>query len=696
MKKITKRILVIDDDQLMLTVLSENIRGIGCDVDEAFCRSEALRLLSERNYDLMITDLHMPECSGLDLVKYVRDPSSEVENHDLTIAVLTGSVVDDEQQWLKTHNVDHLLSKPISSKDIQQLIFSETCERQIKPADLSKDKPQDRPPSAFIDRERTIKLCGGSSEIAHKVCSLITEQTPDIINYIEERSIKNDFAGIVEKAHFYKGGLSVLTQGTPFKLISELVEAAKAKDPGRTHTKLQEFKDIMPALHHEIQTFLQTMSTAQPNQTKEKNDINILIAEDNQATSEALKSFLENQGYDVTSVNDGTSAWEILNRDHAPRIAILDWDMPGMSGLDISLKLRETQTEDYTYIILLTGRETKADQVAGYQAGVDDYLIKPFDTDEVAARLHAGKRIIDLKQKLIAAGKQRENETKKHNQELMELQKLTAIGQLAAGIAHEINTPSQYVSDNIYFLDESFDELKGAVDQLRELYQSATATPETMKQSVDTILEECDFEFLNEEIPLAIQQAKDGISKIARIVKAMKQFSHPGSEEKTLTDINAALETTITVCRNEWKSNAILQTHFENVQLWAACLPGELNQVFLNIIVNAAQAIRDKYRDQPEKKGTILVKTKQHDNNAIITIEDDGPGIAEDHLTKIFDPFFTTKAVGQGTGQGLAISYNIIKKKHSGNLRVQTEAGKGTMFIIELPMEPEAPLNSNK
>jgi signal transduction histidine kinase len=275
--------------------------------------------------------------------------------------------------------------------------------------------------------------------------------------------------------------------------------------------------------------------------------------------------------------------------------------------------------------------------------------------------------------------------------QLVQAQKLESIGQLAAGIAHEINTPTQYVGDNTRFLQESFTDISGLLEKYYLLLKAATAGPVSSEliTEVENSVDEADIEYLLEEIPTAIQQSLEGVDRVSRIVRAMKEFSHPGVEGKTVIDINKAIESTIMVARNEWKYVAEMKTDFDPHLPLVPCLPGEFNQVILNILLNAAHAITDAVGDGSKGKGTITVSTRRDDEWAEIRISDTGTGIPEEVRTKIFDPFFTTKEVGKGTGQGLAISHSVIAEKHDGTITFETEMGKGTTFIIRLPISPD-------
>jgi PAS domain S-box-containing protein len=284
-------------------------------------------------------------------------------------------------------------------------------------------------------------------------------------------------------------------------------------------------------------------------------------------------------------------------------------------------------------------------------------------------------------------------ERKALENQLAQAQKLRSIGQLAAGIAHEINTPIQYIGDNTSFLKQSLADLTTILakyDRLLENVRKEGVEGVYAHQikEIDATKQQIDLDFLRNEIPVAIEQSLDGIQRVTEIVRAMKDFSHPGVVEKVAMDVNKAIENTLTVARNEWKYVADIQTDFTPELPKIFCLPGEINQALLNIIVNAAQAIEEKVRSQPGEKGLITIKTYRKDDWVEILIRDTGLGVPESVRPHIYEPFYTTKEVGKGTGQGLAIAYNIIEIKHGGSLTFKTQLGKGTIFIIRLPINP--------
>ena len=273
-------------------------------------------------------------------------------------------------------------------------------------------------------------------------------------------------------------------------------------------------------------------------------------------------------------------------------------------------------------------------------------------------------------------------------QQLRQSQKLESIGQLAAGIAHEINTPAQYVSDNIKFISDAYQD----VGQVLAAY---TAWDQTLLSDTNILdlKRKIDYGFLMEEIHGAIEQSREGISHISRIVKAIKEFSHPAADEKKLLDLNRAIETTITVARNEWKYVAEVTTQLDPELPMVECLPGEINQVILNIIINAAHAIGDVVDVETKQLGLISITSERVEDAVRISIKDTGSGIPLEAQPRIFDPFFTTKPVGKGTGQGLSLAHMSIVNKHDGRLYFETTAGVGTTFFIELPIQARSRIN---
>jgi signal transduction histidine kinase len=267
-------------------------------------------------------------------------------------------------------------------------------------------------------------------------------------------------------------------------------------------------------------------------------------------------------------------------------------------------------------------------------------------------------------------------------------QKLQSVGQLAAGIAHEINTPIQYIGDNARFLDDAFQELSDlliACGDVRQAVLERQSSEEAIAR-LTAAFDRAEVDYLLDETPKAIAQSLEGVERVARIVRSMKEFSHPGGQQKQLADINRAIENTVTITRNEWKHVAEVVTELAPDLPRVPCLVAEINQVLLNLLVNAAYAIAEKPGEKPGRMGVIAIRTRKCGDFVEIRVEDSGIGIPDPIQPRVFDPFFTTRPVGQGTGQGLAIAHSVVARKHGGTIRFQTEVGKGTTFVIRLPL----------
>lgn len=276
--------------------------------------------------------------------------------------------------------------------------------------------------------------------------------------------------------------------------------------------------------------------------------------------------------------------------------------------------------------------------------------------------------------------------------QLVQAQKLESIGQLAAGIAHEINTPAQYVTDNVGFVRHASTLLLTLVDRLMPLLEAARSggRQTELVAAADAALKRTKLDYLREQLPEALDQSLEGLGRIAKIVSAMKEFSHPSLGEKEPVELRELINTTVTVARNEWKYVATVNTAFDDALPPVPCLRDLIAQSLLNLIVNAAHAIGETLEKGRREQGRIVVSAKLVGDWAKIRVRDDGCGIPAGLQSRIFDPFFTTKPVGKGTGQGLAIVYSTVVDKHQGEIRCESEPGKGTTFVLRLPLHCDA------
>lgn len=271
--------------------------------------------------------------------------------------------------------------------------------------------------------------------------------------------------------------------------------------------------------------------------------------------------------------------------------------------------------------------------------------------------------------------------------ELARAQQLESVGRIAAGIAHEINTPVQFIGDTVHFLREGFTDLLQLLERFESLLEAAETQgfePELTAQIRKT-REHADLDLLKEEVPTSLERTHDGVARVAEIARAIKEFSYPEQKQKEAVDLNAALKNTLTIARNEYKYVADLETDLGRVPP-VFCHIGNLNQVFLNLVINAAHAIEDRNGSDGER-GRICVKTRTDYDTVLISIQDSGCGVPDEVRDRIFDAFFTTKEVGRGTGQGLAIARSVVVDQHRGTLTFETDPQTGTTFLIRLPVD---------
>ena len=276
-------------------------------------------------------------------------------------------------------------------------------------------------------------------------------------------------------------------------------------------------------------------------------------------------------------------------------------------------------------------------------------------------------------------------ERKRIHAELLASRHMALLGTLAAGVAHEINTPIQFVGDSVHFLGEAVDELLGLVDTLQSI-RYAAAAGRSIAAAIEVAQQaelDVDLPYLSESLPPAFARCVDGLDQISKIVRSLKDFAHPSAHVKVPADLNRIIENVLTIARSEYKFVATLHTQLGELPP-ITCHAAEISQVVLNLVVNAAHAIGELVRGS-ERLGVITVATRYERGTAIITVSDTGTGIPENIRARIFDPFFTTKEVGKGTGQGLSIAWSMVKERHGGELLFDTEVGKGTTFVVRLP-----------
>jgi signal transduction histidine kinase len=405
----------------------------------------------------------------------------------------------------------------------------------------------------------------------------------------------------------------------------------------------------------------------------------ILVTDDSPDIVELLSFDLESQGHEVLRAYHGRQALE-LAAARRPDVILLDIMMPELSGIEVCHRLKADPELKAIPVILLTAKSLNEEVVEGLDAGAHDYVTKPFCREILAARLRSALRTKHDHDTILRMNEQLRAETaerKRVQRELIQAQRMEAVGQLAAGIAHEINTPAQYITNDIHFIQTGFAILQ------KTLGTAACRSPA-----------EAEVEYLLEEIPKAIQESLEGVGSISRIVRAIGDFSRPVGEAKVPADLNELIANTLIVSRNFWKSVAEVHSELDPQLPLVPCIANLLGQAILSLIVNSAQSIAEVVGDGSAGKGTITVGTRSDAGSVEIQVADTGTGIPEEIRSRVYDPFFTTREVGKARGLGLAIAHSIVVDKHGGTIRFETQPGQGTAFTIRLPTAESIPFST--
>lgn len=391
----------------------------------------------------------------------------------------------------------------------------------------------------------------------------------------------------------------------------------------------------------------------------------ILVAEDHSVSLRLLEVTLQKWGHEPILAQNGRDAWDALTQGPAPPVAILDWMMPHLSGVDLCRKIREVPRLRQMYVLLLTAKGTKDDVLMGLDAGADDYVIKPFDMDELLARLNVGKRVAELQDNLAKKNKalmryavDMEVLAEERSKQLIHSERMASVGIMAAGIAHEINNPSTFISSNALVQQRFWEKIQPVLEANKE---------------ADGV------EFVLEEMPKTIVDIQKGVKRISKIVNGLRTFCRQDSGDKEPTDIHERIDASLVLCQNVLKKHVTVKTTFLRDLPLVFADAQQLEQVFINLFTNAAHATEEK------QDAVLHIQTKQDKNWVIVTISDNGPGVPKDKLQDIWQPFYTSKPVGKGTGLGLSITQGIIES-HEGEIFVENNSDGGACFTIKLPI----------
>jgi signal transduction histidine kinase len=431
----------------------------------------------------------------------------------------------------------------------------------------------------------------------------------------------------------------------------------------------------------------------------------ILLVDDDDAVRRAERRALTRAGFELEEASSGEAALVAVAAAHAAgrafTLMVCDLQMGGLSGNKTIAEAWKIDRD--LQIIVCTGSDCRIDEFPASDALL--ILKKPFQAIELLQAVRALVTKSQMSQRVQANLLELEHTVDARTAELREVnetlaeeirrrdrmeaelrlaQRLEAVGQLAAGVAHEINTPIQYVGDNVQFLSEATRDLLALVDDMRAAV--AAAGDAALITLTEDKVAAIDLDYLRGEVPRSCESAQHGTARIASIVGALKELSHPGGRDAQAADLNRALERALEVSASSYRYIADVDKELAQLPM-VVCHPAELGQVFLNLIVNAAHAM-----ETPERtRGRLGIKTLVDGTDVVISISDTGCGIPDAIRERIFDPFFTTKEVGRGTGQGLAIARSIIVERHGGSLSLDSTPGAGTTFHIRVPIAGPIP-----
>jgi signal transduction histidine kinase len=412
----------------------------------------------------------------------------------------------------------------------------------------------------------------------------------------------------------------------------------------------------------------------------------ILVVDDAPADSTILCGILQAH-YEVFAAPSGERALQIAATTPGLDLILLDILMPDISGYEVLARLRDNPDTRNIPVIFVTSLNSDEDEGLGLKLGAVDYIAKPCRAPIVLARVATRLELKNARDKLAQQNAYLEKEIARRMQEnqqvqlqLLQSEKMAAIGQLAAGITHEINNPVGYVSSNLGTLDSYIRDIFERLDAYEALATDCVSG-EAALLKIRELKQQKDFNFFRADIPELIAESRHGLARVAKIVSDLKNFSRAENNDWLLADLHNEIESTLNIVWNELKYRCTLHKEYGDIP-WVYCIPSQINQVILNLLVNAAQAI-------PEK-GEITIRTGKTGEEVFIAVADTGTGIPPAILPRLFEPFFTTKPVGKGTGLGLSISYGIVQK-HGGHIEVESTEGKGTTFTVWLPVNGSLP-----
>ncbi len=644
-------IICVDDENIVLSSLEKELRGLlqeEFEIEIAESGQEALAVIDEliaekRNIALVISDYVMPIMNGGELLEIISQKTP-----DTSTLLLTGHAeIHDISQTINKSRLDKFLTKPWDKDELAACVTSLTMAWQIK-HDLKIHQAKSAERYLALELIAQVAKTGSFKWIPATKKIEFTTQWLGTFGYNHKIDTNEDFYFSLihpDDQKIVKKTYNDLANGKITKSTFEFrIKDASGKWRWVTNNSIADISDSINVICIEQDI------------TEHKHNEQLLINADK--TTKVLENIQEQISYISPDLK---VIWANRNEDGSAcnESGFHCYNQWGEGKPCTNCPVKKslaTGKSEYSEVVMDNGK-------------IFSSTASPVFNDD--------NEIIGIVHTRLDITRQKELEI-----ELQHNKKMESVGQLASGIAHELNTPIQYISDNLSFLKRTFDLLQ---DKINEQVEQLDHQQIEIDQLTEYLKSMFNNEYELKEATSAFEDAIHGTNHIAKIVSAMKDFTHPDGNSPESADLNLILNNAKTITKNEWKYIADVELNFEDEMLNISCMPGSLLQVFINMIVNSAHAIEER-KAVDDFQGIIKIETKRKDHDAIVIISDNGMGIPKDVIDNVFDPFFTTKEVGKGTGQGLAITHNIITSKHGGSIKLESTHGNGTTFIITIPV----------
>lgn len=653
------KVLIVEDTRLNIKMLQDMLQKasmMNFEYESVNSLNDTFSIITKNHYDAVLLDLNLPDSMGIDTLKAVKKKLSTVP-----IIIITGAYEENVGVKAIAHGAQDYLVKGKFDQYTLEKSINFSIERMKIEEELKKAS---KILETMIDGVIISDLKGKITDINNAITQQFGYTRNEIIGKTPLELILNK-----EDQQRY---IKEIKQFISMKQIMSTEYILKHKDGTAFPSS------INISLMYDARNKPSGIVAVLRDITEQKRSQSIINSE-REKLSITLKSIEDA----VITTNDKGDI-ELFNKSAEN---VTNWKQNEVVGLHVSEVFN-----------ILPTRKTDRDESNTSKIQLMEQLIRSssemtLNSKNGTKKIVSGSisKIFDQNNSIIGyiLVFQDITEQRKNEERFLLSRKLESIGQIASGIAHEINTPMQFIGDNARFFQEAFKNICqffGDYFNLMFILMEKKKIPVTLITGLQKRERELDIGYLIDEVPRAIDESLEGIERVTKLISAMKDFTHSETKEKQLSDLNRGIESTIIISKNEWKYVSEMETDLDPDLPLINCVIDEINQVILNLIVNAAQAIRNVAKEKNEKSGKILIKTKRNGDFVNIIIKDTGNGIPEKIKNRIFDPFFTTKGTGKGTGQGLAITHDIIVNKHNGGINVDSTVGKGSTFTISLPI----------